>query len=196
MSSENFSPEDSIRLIQSMIDKTRKGLSDQSHYFLLWGWGTFLALTGQFVLKALFKSPYHYHVWWISVICSIISIIMSRQDTLKKRSKSYVGEGMSYLWTGMGISFFVVSLIFIKLGWNNCYPFFITLYGLGTFVSGRFLQFRPFVWGGIFTWILAAVSVWFDMDAQILFAAAAILVSYIIPGHMLRLKYNHKGSAG
>lgn len=115
-----------------------------------------------------------------------------RRDNQKIKTKSYVGESMSYLWAGMGVSFFILSLIFIKLGWRNCYPFFIMLYGLGTFVSGRFLQFRPFVWGGIFNWILAAVAVWFDMDAQILFAAAAILVSYIIPGHMLRLKYNHK----
>lgn len=191
MSSENFSPEDSIRLIQSMIDKTRQGLSNQSHYFLLWGWGTLLALTGQFVLKAIFKSPYHYHVWWISVICFFITVFLVRHDNVKKRTKSYVEEGMSFLWTGMGISFTVVSLIFIKLGWQNCYPFFIMLYGLGTFVSGRFLQFTPFVWGGISNWVLAAVSVWFDMDTQILFAAAAILVSYIIPGHLLRLQYNH-----
>src|SRR4028119_1847936 len=124
MPKEDFSPEDSLRLIQSMINKTREGLSGQSHYFLLWGWGTFLALTGQFVLKAILKSPYHYHVWWISIVCLLATIYLLKKDRLRKGSKTYVGEAMNFLWSGMGISFTVLSLIFVKIGWSNCYPFF------------------------------------------------------------------------
>jgi hypothetical protein len=48
------------------------------------------------------------------------------------------------------------------------------------------LQFKPFIVGGIISWILAAVAIWFGFDQQTLFAAAAILFSYIIPGHMIR----------
>ena len=70
----------------------------------------------------------------------------------------------------------------------NAYPFFILFYGLGTFVSGRVLKFRPLVIGGIFNWALAIISVYVHFDYQLLIAAAAILTSYIIPGYLLRSK--------
>ena len=189
MSDENFTPEESIRLIQNMIEKTRQRFSDRGHYFLLWGWCTFLAFLGQFVLHYFFKSPYHYMVWLIMFVCAFISIHWVRKEDRKKKAMTYVNESMRYLWTGLAITFFVFSLIFVKLGWWNCYPFFITLYGVGTFISGKILQFKPLVWGGIISWILAAVCVWFRNDIQILFAAVSILVSYIIPGHLLKLRY-------
>ena len=52
MTEEKFSPQESLRLIQSMIDKTKQDISDNSIYFLVWGWITFVACAGQFVLKA------------------------------------------------------------------------------------------------------------------------------------------------
>ena len=75
------------------------------------------------------------------------------------------------------------------MGWNtSIFPFFMLLYGLGTFVSGKFLQFNPLVYGGVSAWALAIISSYFDNEYQILFAAAAILVSYIIPAYMLQHK--------
>lgn len=192
MTDESFSAEESLRLIRNMIDKTRQGFSNSSHYFLLWGWAAFLALLGQFVLSAVYNYPYHYHVWWITVVCAVIQVILLQKDRKKEKAKTYVGESMGFLWTGLGITFFVLSLIFFKLGWENCYPFYITLYGVGTYVSGRIIQFNPLIYGGVVCWILAAIAIWFPMDAQMLFAAGAILISYIIPGHLLRMKYHHQ----
>jgi hypothetical protein len=96
---------------------------------------------------------------------------------------------MKHLWTGMGISFFVLSMIFNRMGWNNnIFPFFIMLYGLGTFVSGRLIQFTPLVVGGIIAWVLAIAATFVSYDYQMLMGAAAILFSYIIPAYMLRKK--------
>lgn len=186
MAASNFSAEDSLRLIENMICKTRKDISYQSPYFLIWGWASFVASIGQFTLKVVFIYPYHYLVWLITIPCLIITFIYAARDSKRIKVKTYVSENMSMLWTGVGISFFVLSLIFIRLGWFNCYPFYMMLYGLGSFVSGRILQFRPFLIGGIISWILAAIAIWFSFDYQALFAAAAILFSYIIPGHLIR----------
>ncbi|MDZ4810068.1 MAG: hypothetical protein SGI96_17670, partial [Bacteroidota bacterium] len=70
------------------------------------------------------------------------------------------------------------------------FPFFIMLYGLGTFVSGSIIRFRPLVIGGIVAWALAIGSTLVSYDYQMLFGAAAILVSYIIPAYMLRSRNN------
>ena len=188
---EQFSPEQSLQVIQTMIDKTRRSFSDKSHYFLLWGWTTMLAFLGQFVLISVFNAARHYYIWWITIVAAIVTMVLMLKERKEEKVTTYVTESMGHLWIGMGISFFVVSLIFIKIGWNYCYPFFIMLYGLGTFISGRILQFTPLVAGGIINWILAIAAVWFDVEYQMLFAAFALLVSYVIPGHLLAAKYRH-----
>jgi len=189
MEQENFSPQDSLKLIQSMIEKARQDMGDDSSHFLLWGWITFVACTGQYLLKNVFHYEKHYLVWLLIIPGVIISAYLGMREQKKQKANTYVGESMKYLWMGMGISFFVLSMILGKLGWNNnIFPFFIMLYGLGTFVSGQFLQFKPLIAGGVLAWALAILSAYFNYDYQILFAAAAILISYIIPAYMLRYK--------
>ncbi|HET6995612.1 MAG TPA: hypothetical protein VFI06_11555 [Chitinophagaceae bacterium] len=189
MTEENFTPQESLSLIQSMIDKTKKDLSDDSIYYLVWGWITFIACTGQFVLKHIYDYEKHYLVWWLVVVGVIFSVWQGRKEEKTKKVKTYVGDSMKYLWIGMGIAYFVLSMILTKYGWDKIvFPFFIMLYGLGTFVSGNIIQFRPLIIGGVVAFALAISSAYVEYDYQILFAAGAILVSYIIPAYMLRHK--------
>lgn len=187
MQEEQFSPQQSLQLIQSMISKTRQGMSDNSIYFLVWGWLAFFASTGQFVLKNILNYEKHYLVWSVVVIGIIFTLSRSRKEEKERRVKTYLDESISHLWLGMAVSFFVLSLILTKLGWGTVvFPFFIMLYGLGTFVSGSVIRFRPLIVGGILAWILAIGATWFSYDYQMLFGAAAILVSYIVPAYLLR----------
>jgi len=189
MEQENFSPQESLALIQSMIIKARRDMSDNSQYFLLWGWVTFIACTGQFILKNIMHYEKHYLVWWLVIPATIISVYMGVKERKKREASTYIGDSMKYLWMGMGISFFVLSMVLSKMGWDtNIFPFFILLYGLGTFISGKLLQFKPLVFGGLAAWVLCIVSAYFNYDYQMLFAAAAILISYIIPAYMLQSK--------
>jgi hypothetical protein len=172
-----------------MLAKTRQDMGDNTQHFLLWGWLTSIACIGQFVLKNIFHYEKHYLVWLLLIPGIIISTYMGIKEQRTQRASTYVGESMKYLWMGMGISFFVLSMILSRMGWNNnVFPFFMLMYGLGTFISGKFLQFKPLVYGGLGAWVLAIASVYFNYDYQMLFAAAAILVSYIIPAYMLRNK--------
>lgn len=189
MNEQKFSPEQSLQLIQSMISKTKQDMSDNSIYFLVWGWITFIACTGQFVLKNIVNYEQHYQVWLLVVIGVVFSIWYGMKKEKKERVKTYMGESMKYLWIGMGISYFVLSMILSKIGWGSAvFPFFIMLYGLGTFVSGGFLKFRPLIIGGIIAWVLAIGAAYVEYDYQMLFGAIAILISYIIPAYMLRQK--------
>lgn len=184
----NFSPQESLQLIQSMISKAKSNLEENRFYFLLWGWVSFCAIVAQFLLKVVFVYEYHYAVWLVTIPTAIITMIHISRSVKKDTVRTYVGESMSYLWTGLGISFFVLSFIITNSrgGWLHAWPLFILFYGLGTFVSGRILQFAPLTFGGIFNWALAIAAVYVHFDYQLLLAAAAILTSYIIPGHLLK----------
>lgn len=187
--SEEFSPKDSLQLIQSMIDKTRQDISDNGIYFLVWGWLTFLACSAQFILKHIYEYPRHYMVWLVVIIGVVFSIYQGTREEKKSKVKTYVGESIKFLWIGMGLAYFVLSMILTRIGWDQpVFPFFIMLYGLGAFVAGNIIQFRPLVVGGSLALVLAVVSAWASYDYQMLFGAAAILVSYIIPAYILRAK--------
>ena len=184
---ENFSPQQSFQLIESMIRKVRSDISANRFYFLFWGWISFCAILGQFFLKVVIGYQHHYIVWLCVIPAVIITITHSSKDK-EANHKTYVGDSMKYLWMGIGISFFVLSFIISRStgGWYIAYPFFILFYGLGTFVSGMFLKFKPLIIGGVFNWILACVCVLLPYDYQLLIAATAILTSYIIPGHIIQ----------
>ncbi|MFN4314751.1 MAG: hypothetical protein ACK4E0_10685 [Chitinophagaceae bacterium] len=186
---ENFSPDDSLRVIRTMIDKTKTEMSGKAVHFLVWGWLTFAACIGQFVLKHWVGYDKHYLVWSIMVIGIVFSNIMYFREQKSQRVSTYVGDSMLSLWLGMGVSYFVLSVLFTVIGWgHHVFPFFILLYALGTFVSGSILRFHPLIWGGIIAWGLAIVAVFLEYDYQILMAALAILISYIIPAHLLQAK--------
>ncbi|HEU0064627.1 MAG TPA: hypothetical protein VFQ58_06335, partial [Flavisolibacter sp.] len=184
---EQLSPQDSIILIRSMINKTKTNIAENSFYFLFWGWFAFIAILTQFFMKVVLHSPYNYIVWALTIPAVIFTIGYSYQKRKKRSVHTYIGENMGSLWTGIGITFFILCFIITQSreSWFYAYPYFIMIYGLGTFVSGRIIRFKPLVIGGILNWILACASTFFIFDYQLLFAAVALLTSYIIPGHLL-----------
>ena len=185
MEDENFSPQDSLRVIQSMIDKTKDGLSENGIYFLLWGWLVFIGCLLQYTLLVIVKTPRHYYAWLIVIIGFVFSIVHSIKYKRKQRVKTYVSDSMSRLWTGMSISFIALIFIFPNVGWENAFPFYILFYATGTFISGGLLRFRPLQIGGGICWLLAIAATFVSYQNQILCSAAAIFVSYLVPGYLL-----------
>ena len=91
MDQENFSPQESLKLIQSMITKTQQDMGDNSKHFLLWGWITFIACTAQFILiKSGFEK--HYLVWLLIIPGIIISTYFGIKDRKRQIVKSYLGN--------------------------------------------------------------------------------------------------------
>ena len=83
-------------------------------------------MLGQFFLKVVMDYKHHYLVWILTIPAVIITVIHSARKYRNGAARTYIGESMSYLWTGIGISFFVLSVIITsnKTGWVYSYPFF------------------------------------------------------------------------
>jgi hypothetical protein len=190
--SESFSPEESLRVIQTMIDKTKNSVADKSFYFLLWGWLVLIGALVQYTLKVFIRTELHPVAWnilWVGFIVSIFQRVREK----KQLAITYVDEGLRHIWLCIVITQTLIVFIFMRRGgWENCYTFFIVLYSIGCFLTGRLLKFPPLVWGAAACWGLAITSTFADYDTNILLLAAAILVSYIIPGYQLRAGYKHQ----
>lgn len=191
MQEENFSAQDSLKFIQDMITKTKDDMGNNAIYFLLWGWTIFIACVGQFLLIKVFQYEHNYQIWWIMIGAMIASVVIGIRQQKTQRVSTYVGDSMKYLWTGLGISFFILSVIFSRRPWDaTTFPVYILLYGLGTFISGQILKFKPLTYGGIIAWGMAVAAVFTTAEYQLLFGAGSILASYIIPAYLLRGRKN------
>ncbi len=192
MQQENFSPQQSIDLIQSMISKTKNTVADSSVFFLLWGWVVFSACLLQYFLKNIVHYSHHYYAWLLIIVGVAGSFYLGARQNKKTMVKTYIDESIDHLWISIGITFFALAFIFSKIGYDHSFTFYMLLYGIGCFITGRLIKFAPLVWGGAGAWLLAVLSAWFDYDTNILITAASILISYIIPGYLLRKRYKNK----
>lgn len=186
---KDFTPQQSLQLIRSMIETTKHSISDSSHFFLLWGWAVIVGCLLQFVLMVIVDYKHHYFAWFVTPIALVIHFILVFREGKKERVTTFVSEANGYLWISLGCSFFILSLIFARIGWEYCFPFYILFYGVGTMVSGSLLQFRPLIIGGVFCFVFAGIAAYIPYHFQMLLTAFAILISYIIPGHMLRNRF-------
>ena len=186
---KDFTPQESLQLISSMIETTRHHMSDRSHYYLLWGWATMIGCLIQYFLLAIINYKHHYFAWFITPVALLLHFIFIFRDRKKEKVKTFISDATGYLWMIIGFSYFVLSFVFAKIGWQYCFPFYILLYGIGTYISGSLINFKPMAYGGAACLVLVVVTPYLRYEEQILSAAFAILISYIIPGHLLRNHY-------
>jgi hypothetical protein len=89
---------------------------------------------------------------------------------------------------GFFFAFLVILAFSIggRIPWEISNVLVIVMYGLGTFVSGGILKFRPLIIGGICCWIIALGAFFIPGEYTLLLVAISIIIAYLIPGYLLR----------
>ncbi|MEJ7671852.1 MAG: hypothetical protein WKF59_03890 [Chitinophagaceae bacterium] len=62
------------------------------------------------------------------------------------------------------------------------------------FYQVSFLRFKPLKIGGIICWLLAIGAMFTTYQYQLLLLALAVIAAWIIPGFILRAKYNKENN--
>lgn len=185
-----FNEQDSLRVIHEMIENSKAKISDNGFFYLLWGWLVLIASISNFILlKIGFEQAWL--PWPILMIGGgVISGIAVYRIGKKAKVITFFDKAIIYLWYG-----FVVTLIIIlvtanfgRMSWTVTNTLIIALYGLGTFVSGGILKFRPLIFGGVFCWIISLVTLFIPELYSLLMVALSIIVAYLIPGYMLKAR--------
>jgi hypothetical protein len=197
MEDEQFSGEESLRLIQSMINRAQDKFAENGHLYLLWGWVVFVCSLTQFGLQRIFHlSPENtWMVWLLTWVALIYQIAYIRQKRRKLEVRTYTQDIVSYVWIVFGISTILMAFI---LGTNKqpmlVNPVLLVSYGIPTFLSGIIIRFRPLIWGAVFCWVLAVICSQLKTDLQLVLIALAVLLAWIIPGYQLRNKFKQTNS--
>jgi hypothetical protein len=183
-----FNPARQLSLVDEMILSARKDFKDNGFQFLYWGWLVFIADIGHYILAKLgYEHPYI--MWCIMPVGAIVGIFLIRKETREARVTTWLDRMMKYIWSSFGACLLIVLTFQFKLGINS-FPMVLVVYGMGTFLSGGALSFKPLIFGGILCWVLSVASFFVSGENQLLLLAAALLGAYIIPGYILKKRYN------
>ena len=189
MEEKNITEQESLVIIQQMMNKTKEQLFDNSNLFLLWGFAAFICtVTQYFLIKTNIQNSEA--VWIAMPIIAVIHIYIVIKQRNKIKVQTYNGNAISALWTAIGFAF--ISIVFFASQKINILPTIILLYAIGTFVTGKIIDFKPLVIGGSICFLLSIVIAFIKDENQLLIMAAAILISYIIPGFLLKKEYKNQ----
>lgn len=179
-----------LAYIEEMISTARGKISNSSIHFLLWGWLVLFAAAINYYLLEFESYSNHWIAWPILMsLGAIIAIVLSLKEKKTKKVVTKIDKVLIYLWSGFGITLFVTLAGMMAVGPKVAYPMMMALYGLGTFVSGGIIDFKPLKIGAVAAWVCASIAFYqIDFANHLILLMAAILFSYIIPGHLLAAK--------
>lgn len=196
MQEEKFSPEQSLQVIHSMIEKARNQFSENGHLYLLWGWVVLFCSLAQFVLLKFIHYERHYLVWMACWLAVIYQVFYLRNQRRKQKVRTYADRLVGFVWITFFILLMLIGFLIMSTGNEEngklIGPSFLALYGMPTFLSGILLRFPPLVLGGIACWLLSVLAWFIGYDYQLLLLSSAMIVAWIIPGYILRKNYKQQ----
>lgn len=210
MQDNNLSYEDSLRLINTMINKAKDAYHDTGVGAMLWGAVIAICSLTRFAeIQFNFKLPFDINL--LTLFALIPQIFITIREKKTRRVKSYDERFLDYIWIGFGISIFllihVVNLTFdswtpvskeyaVLAGHPSPFkfsefvmPLFLILYGMPTFITGAACKIKPMLWGGLFCWICSIITVYTHYKVDLLLTALSALMAWFIPGLFLEREY-------
>ena len=131
------------------------------------------------------------------IITFIVQVYYDRKENKVKKVVNYLDDVHKYVWTAFGISVLILTIAggFTNIGYIVL-PVLLLLFGLPTFISGCITSFTPMIIGGISCWVLSILAfINKEHNSSHLVVAMGAVLAWIIPGFILRARFNEKRRA-
>ncbi|HET9430254.1 MAG TPA: hypothetical protein VFO70_03710 [Chitinophagaceae bacterium] len=196
MEEKRISEQESLLIIQQMIQSAKQEQRDNGLGWIIWGWLVFSAsLLTWFNLKYDWFSNYFF--WNMFGILGGLMMLYTIFSNFffKKRQKvrTYTGD----LFKQLDVGFFIVLALIIlsmNLGVSPVKGFALLtgLIGFWILIYGTALNFKPSIAGAYITWAISFVALFLrenQFDITMLLQALSALAGYIIPGHIANKEF-------
>ncbi len=189
---ENFTGQDSLKIINEMIETAKNSVSDNSFHYLLWGWLVLIASGLDYYMLAIQHTPYHWIPWPIMMgTGGIIAFLYFLFQKRAEKVKTYFGTFLGHTWLSVLVALFLTGFFGARFGNQTAYPVIMIIYGMGLFVSGMTFRFIPLIIGSICCWGCALTACYVGYENQLILLGISVLSGYIIPGYMLKIQFKH-----
>ena len=165
--------------------------------FLAWGYPTVIVLLAEFVALLVWNENWCAWLWaGIPLIGAPLMLYFLNKDYDRTHSRTLEQNIILVMWIFIGFASCVGGAIMgLANAFQQCFAFLSLLCGMGCFMTGIILHFRPKTICGILASLLSAVPLFFQNDLwpwQLLVTAVTVTISLIIPGHLFRSYVRNK----
>ena len=193
-STDNLSGEQSLQIIQDMIRSAKQEQKDNGMGWIIWGWMLFLA-SALTVLNLHIKLMQTFFFWNIFGIATIVMLLVSAiRNNQKKihRVTTYTKEVFDKLNIGFTMTLMVIIVAMnVSIGPISGFALLTALYGFWVLIYGALFNFKPSIIASYFVWAFALAGLFAQtIEWVMIFHGLAVLVGYIIPGHIAYNEFN------
>lgn len=200
MQEQPLTPQQSLALIGTMINRVKDRYSENGHLYLVWGWAVLFCSLTQFALAVWVQWPQHYWVWALLWVVYLYQFFYLRRRKQQETVRSWADDILAAVWITFVVLMALTGFVLARAGgpgyYKLIYSSILALYGMPTLLSGVILRFRPLVYGGIGCWLLCILSIFVPAQFQLLLIGAAVIAAWIIPGYLLRARYQKNAAYG
>jgi hypothetical protein len=190
MKTTNFNPEESFKLIESVIQQAKNRFEENGAAFILWGIAVPLCCFGQAYLISIGKASISWYPYLILPLISIITIFFSAKK--KNQTRNPLALISSRLWLFTGINILIIAFGFNSYLLSNLTPIILLLLGIATAVAGSFIRSSLLLYCGLILNASAYVAFFIPWKHQPLFMGIIALLTFLIPGILLRIKHQKR----
>jgi len=184
---------DEIRLIQEMIERTKKITAGSWMFFLVWGIVVILAIGGMYALVSIEEFSWIWLNWVVFVgIGVVFSIVYGKKLEKLEGARTYANIATDHACFACGIAFILVSFIFplLKLYSWGLIPVLISMVaGILVFTLGGIFEWNLLKWCGVIWWLGAVGMIFVHENYRALLVIPLLLIGYIMPALVLRSMY-------
>jgi hypothetical protein len=184
---------DELNIISRMRGEvmSRKELTGEN-LFLAWGYPTAIVLLLEFAALLIWNEDWCAWLWaGIPLIGTPLMIYFLNEDYERTRRRTLDENVILMMWIFIGFASCVGGA---AMGFAGVFPMCYCAYqglliGLGCFMTGIILHFRPKTICGIVASLLSVAPLFLQGDlwpCQLLIASFIAIIALIVPGHLFR----------
>ena len=196
MENVKFTEKESLELITSMIQTTKRNLKvGDGNQFLLWGYLTVLTTLSVYLSLMLTQSAYSYNLFFIIPVIGFPVAYYYKSKDGGNNVTTYSDRIIEAIWKVMGTVSTVLILLMSMIVFKDCSivpAFVLIVISLGSCVTGVVLKEKIF--NTSYLGFLAGIYMFYYVpskgmdDMMLLLFALSFIFVMIIPGHVI----NHK----
>lgn len=165
--------------------------------FLAWGYPTAIVLLLKFAALMFWNEDWCGWLWaGIPLIGTPLMVYFLNKDYERTRRRTLDENVILVMWIFIGFASCVGGLAmgFAGVFQQSFFSYLGLLCGMGCFMTGIILHFRPKTVCGIIASMLSVVPLFFQGDQwpwQLLATAVIVIIALIIPGHLFKQYVKH-----
>jgi hypothetical protein len=209
MAEKQLTEQESLLIIQQMINRAKNNFVDTGIGPMLWGAViTFCSIVQ--AAKIYYQFDLKFDIWMLALFAIVPQVFISINERRERKAKGWDDDIMSYVWICFGIGVFVVNFVNNRMAtelnpaletfremtgksvsntWSYASCFLLLVFGFPTIITGAARKQRWMLAGGIFCWVSAIVAAFTPTYIDFVLMAFAAALSWLIPGIMIRREY-------